>query len=299
MSYHKTHKSLAALAVATLFAAAPAASLAQQNVQDDAETIQSLSRQVQELKKLLDVLAAAFSDATPSASNFDPRSADLELRMQIVRTLRYGSRGDDVRSLQRFLISRGFLTEDAATGFFGSQTEAAVQAYQRANNIISAGSPATTGFGVVGPKTRRFILAESGAAGVQDREFGQTQGDRSDDRSVVPGSSGSAGTISPKPWSDTFGTLSLSPNPVAVGATLKATVGIRQQCNQARDAYTITWGDGTAATNVAATPGNRMWCEAADMPVYLSHTHAYSRAGTYTVTLTTGGKTATQQVVVR
>ena len=40
------------------------------------------------------------------------------------------------------------------TGYFGPLTETAVQTWQTSHNILSSGSPSTTGWGVVGPKTR-------------------------------------------------------------------------------------------------------------------------------------------------
>lgn len=63
-----------------------------------------------------------------------------------MQTLRRGSRGDDVRTLQRIL----HLFED---GIFGSITEESVKAFQRANNI-----PAD---GIVGNATWKLLLAKS------------------------------------------------------------------------------------------------------------------------------------------
>lgn len=63
-----------------------------------------------------------------------------------MQTLRRGSRGNDVRTLQRIL----HLFED---GIFGSITEEIVKAFQRANNI-----PAD---GIVGNATWKLLLAKS------------------------------------------------------------------------------------------------------------------------------------------
>ncbi len=41
-----------------------------------------------------------------------------------------------------------------ATGYFGPLTEQAVQNWQSSNGVVSSGSPDTTGYGYVGPKTR-------------------------------------------------------------------------------------------------------------------------------------------------
>ncbi len=74
--------------------------------------------------------------------------------------LTVGSTGQDVVALQTWLMSSGYkipsiATGAASTGYFGSQTKAAVQAYQTANGVPS------TGF--VGPLTRGKL---NGAASV-------------------------------------------------------------------------------------------------------------------------------------
>lgn len=67
----------------------------------------------------------------------------------LTRTLAIGSRGADVTLLQQYLSGKGFLTV-GATGYFGTLTQAAVRAYQKANDIDQVG--------IVGPKTRAKIL---------------------------------------------------------------------------------------------------------------------------------------------
>src|SRR3989338_6301842 len=75
----------------------------------------------------------------------------------IVRTLARGATGADVTALQQFLISQGVLSADSATGYFGPLTERGVQSIQKTRNIVTSGTPRTTGFGFVGPKTRSLI----------------------------------------------------------------------------------------------------------------------------------------------
>ncbi|MEK7068924.1 MAG: LamG-like jellyroll fold domain-containing protein, partial [Patescibacteria group bacterium] len=48
-------------------------------------------------------------------------------------------RGDEVTSLQRFLISQNLLAPDIATGFFGNKTRSAVMAFQRSHNLEAVG----------------------------------------------------------------------------------------------------------------------------------------------------------------
>jgi hypothetical protein len=73
------------------------------------------------------------------------------------RTLVRGVSGTDVRALQEFLQSTGDYTFPAITGYFGPATEQALQRWQARNSVVSSGAPYTTGFGVVGPRTRAAI----------------------------------------------------------------------------------------------------------------------------------------------
>lgn len=75
------------------------------------------------------------------------------------RTLTIGSAGSDVAQLQEFLRAEGHFTHPRITNYFGAITQAAVQSWQRANGVVSGGSAATTGYGVVGPMTRAAIVA--------------------------------------------------------------------------------------------------------------------------------------------
>ncbi len=72
----------------------------------------------------------------------------------VVRHLAFGSRGPDVVQLQEYLISQNMLAPGFATGYFGFLTERAVQRWQVKYDIVYSGTPATTGYGVLGPKTR-------------------------------------------------------------------------------------------------------------------------------------------------
>lgn len=75
----------------------------------------------------------------------------------LTRTLSRGARGSDVLELQQFLIAEGFLAADSATSYFGYVTEGAVQQWQGRWGVVTSGSPNSTGFGVVGARTRAAI----------------------------------------------------------------------------------------------------------------------------------------------
>ena len=72
----------------------------------------------------------------------------------LTRNLTFGSRGNDVVQLQNFFIAQNHLATGNATSYYGRLTETAVKSFQRKNNIVSSGTPATTGYGAVGPRTR-------------------------------------------------------------------------------------------------------------------------------------------------
>ncbi len=73
------------------------------------------------------------------------------------RTLYIGMKGSDVMDLQRYLKAKGFFTYPSVTDYFGGVTRLAVARYQCAQNIVCSGSESTTGYGMVGVKTRTAI----------------------------------------------------------------------------------------------------------------------------------------------
>lgn len=77
----------------------------------------------------------------------------------LVRSLSFGSRGQDVVELQNFLIVQGNLAAGNNTGYFGRLTEKAVQQFQCTKMKICSGSPESNGYGAVGPRTRASIQA--------------------------------------------------------------------------------------------------------------------------------------------
>ena len=75
--------------------------------------------------------------------------------------LKVGSTGEDVSRLQAFLgKDKSVYPEGTVTGYFGTMTEDAVRRWQAAHNIVTAGTPDSTGFGIVGPHTRSKIDSE-------------------------------------------------------------------------------------------------------------------------------------------
>ncbi len=72
----------------------------------------------------------------------------------ISQNLNYGDSSEAVTKLQQFLAKdKSVYPEGLVTGFFGHATEDAIQRYQTAHGIVATGTPSTTGYGAVGPKT--------------------------------------------------------------------------------------------------------------------------------------------------
>jgi len=90
-------------------------------------------------------------------SNYQVPQAHYMTCPTLTRDLYVGLRGDDVEELQLFLQAQGTYTYPTITGYFGSATQSALQQWQAQNGVVSSGSPATTGYGVVGPATRAAI----------------------------------------------------------------------------------------------------------------------------------------------
>ncbi len=92
------------------------------------------------------------------------------------RDLTIGSTGADVTALQTWLIAKGYSIPAGPTGYFGTQTRAAVAAYQAANNITPAA-------GYFGPITRASVMANGGTTTTTEGcqpgyEFSPTTGER-------------------------------------------------------------------------------------------------------------------------
>ena len=122
-------------------------------------TIEDIKVQIQGILDRIEILKTQVSTGGTGSATSSVSAVPTGLPcLSLARALSLGSRGDDVRELQKFLIAVKLLASDSATGYFGPFTEAAVQRFQTLQNLVSSGDPATTGFGFVGPKTREAIL---------------------------------------------------------------------------------------------------------------------------------------------
>lgn len=72
----------------------------------------------------------------------------------LTRSLELGMSGADVSALQTYLAKDPVIYQSGLiTGYFGQLTKAAVERFQTAQGIVRSGTPATTGYGRVGPVT--------------------------------------------------------------------------------------------------------------------------------------------------
>jgi hypothetical protein len=86
---------------------------------------------------------------TPIVTSVKPSLLALTL------TLKRGMKNDQVKALQLWLASKGYLDKEYATGYFGQFTEQAVIKVQLERKLIS--STTSPGAGLIGPKTRTAL----------------------------------------------------------------------------------------------------------------------------------------------
>lgn len=90
------------------------------------------------------------------------RESQARAAVQITRNLSFGTRHDEVKILQQILAGppaggADIYPEALVTGYFGPATLRAVQRFQCKYDIVCSGTPRTTGWGAVGPKTKAKI----------------------------------------------------------------------------------------------------------------------------------------------
>lgn len=87
-------------------------------------------------------------------------AASLAHAATISSQLDLGSTGQDVTTLQTYLSSNAnWYPSHLVTGYYGNLTKGGVEGFQTSEGIVSSGSPATTGFGRVGPTTLAHLNA--------------------------------------------------------------------------------------------------------------------------------------------
>lgn len=181
----------------------------------------------------------------------------------ISRNLKKGMSGDDVTRLQQYLARDvAIYPEGQVTGYYGALTEAAVKRFQCKNQIVCDGTPESTGYGVTGPRTAAILALQCPG--------GTTPGG---------GSANVSGYLRVTP---TAGNAPLN-------VSIEAHVNIAKSCTGAT--YELFYGDNTPSSFITVpTQGCGEMVQ--------TFSHRYSAAGTYTITLRSGGHQTTATVVV-
>lgn len=141
------------------------------------QKINELRSQIEVLQSQMRSLAPATGTAptgtgrgsAPSFENRIPtlpeqagdRAKQVMQCLQLGRSMGLGTQGADVQQIQEFLKEKGFFKHSVATGFFGPLTKEAIEAFQASRGIVTNGSPETTGFGFVGPRTQAALAQAS------------------------------------------------------------------------------------------------------------------------------------------
>jgi PKD repeat protein len=238
-----------------IFVLAPLLAVHAQTTSTQQSQIQALMAQVQYLQSLLSTIDTAQGVASPVVSTTPlvsvtatPASSTC---VNLARTLDLGSSGQDVTALQTFLAGDATLyPEGLITGYYGGLTVKAVQRFQSKNGIVSSGSPATTGYGAVGPKTRAALTAGcSGGTGVYNPAIS------------------TALVVSPR--------IGQVPLPVTATFSLNGS-----SCSS----FSLDWGDGSAPITFDAGSGAACSKDIA----HKEAKHTYRTAGAYALVLKAG-----------
>ncbi len=255
-----------ATALAAGLAALPLFAYAQTT--DQSALYAQLQQLMQQVSALQAQLGQGQSSAATQSSGINAIAQQAGVRVvdssacpQIGRSLKMGSSGDDVTRLQQFLArDTSVYPEGQVSGYYGSLTAAAVRRWQTKYNIVSSGSPESTGYGVVGPRTAAAISLQcSNYGGGSESPVG--------------------GYIQVSPIS---GSAPLTVN-------VQATVNTTNSCAGA--IYTLSWGDGAPAQQIPVSSND---CTQKSQ----TYTHVYTYGGTYQVALSAGSHRTTATVTV-
>lgn len=213
-----------------------------------AATIAELQAQIQAL--MAQIAALQSQQTTPAAPV--STGATSAACPNLTRNFSRGSRGADVMQLQQFLISQNFLAVDSATGFYGALTESAVKQFQCQKMSICSGSPASNGYGAVGPRTRAAIVSVCSTTAVPITPNSlPTRSQTAMPTPTQPETIPPTRTIAPVDIVTTHASCNFNGQAVAHGASITAyqasSVPIGQQCGSQQR----TCGNGTLSGSYA------------------------------------------------
>lgn len=218
--------------------------------------LQSLLVQLASLNQqiaLLDASSSATSTISVPAAAPAPAASATAQCIALTHSLTFGDTdartGGEVSFLQHYLS--GALADfptDNVTGRFGPLTLAALKEWQSAQGIVSGGDANSTGWGVVGPKTRAALAR------------------------------GCAAPASATPPSVRSASINLS---VIAPLSTSITVEVNTKGSCAAQTYVLDYGDGSPKETIAVAGG---LCA----PVSKTFAHSYAASGTHTAAVTSG-----------
>ncbi len=210
------------------------------------------------------------SGVSPAAQGVNSSACPL-----IGRALGLDASGDDVSRLQQFLARDPSVYPEAkVTGYYGALTEAAVKRWQTKYNIVSSGSAATTGYGVVGPRTAAAISLQCSTMG-------------------TGGTGGTGGTVTPVNTTPGIMAGFIQVTPISGNAPLnvKVTVTANTAGSCSGGVYQLQWGDGSSVPQIVVPAGN---CGT----IVQNYAHLYLYGGTYIIKLSAGTHSTSATIVV-
>ena len=231
-----------------------------------AATAAELQAQAQSLLAQIAALQAQLGGGGTVVTGVQTDSSSCPL---VGRSLRRGVSGPDVTRLQQFLARDPSIYPEAiVSGYYGALTEAAVQRWQVKYNIVSSGSPSTTGYGVVGPRTAAAIalLCTTGSYG---------------------GVAGPVTTAQPT----VGGFITVSPISGAAPLTVNVTATVNTANSCAGAVYSLDFGDGSTVQQIPVSAGN---CGQLNQ----TYPHTYQYGGNYQIVLAAAGHSTYATVVV-
>ncbi len=113
--------------------------------------ITAMQTQLAQILISIQTMATKLTQLAASAGGSASGGGTTQVKYKFTLFLAVGSSGNEVTELQKRLASEGYFS-GAATGYYGTATEAAVKKYQSAHGITAAG--------YVGPSTRVILNGE-------------------------------------------------------------------------------------------------------------------------------------------
>ena len=110
------------------------------------------------------------SQPAPASEMADNKLAPQQAPASSIGVLKYGQKSDIVMAFQKVLVSKGLLSPDNVTGYYGPATAKAVRELQKENGIDGTGE-------VVGPQTQSIEISKDDSSNQQDMSTTTTTSD--------------------------------------------------------------------------------------------------------------------------